>query len=206
MKREEVLGIFPDATDEQVSSILNGIAKELNPLKANLSEANLGKDAASSALAEAQQQAAAYKAALDEANAKLADGMSAEELLAQREKEAAERERDFTLKSNALDAKAILVASGYFEDAEIASLVERIVTEDADATKAFAESIVETVRKQRESVEQTVRNDVLGSSPKLEGAGSEKGLTKEKFDAMSYEEQSKLVAETPDLISQLTRK
>lgn len=203
MKREEVLGIFPEATDEQVDGILNGIAKELNPLKASLASATSQGEQASASLAEVQQQAAAYKAALDEANAKLADGMSAEELLAQREMEAAQRERDFTMKSNALDAKAILVASGYFGEEEVEALVARITTEDADATKAFAESLVAMVKSQRESVEQDVKNDVLGASPKLAGSGGNEGMTKEKFDAMSYEDQAKALQENPGLLKKI---
>lgn len=206
MKREEVLGIFPDATQEQIDNLLNGIGKELNPLKQSLSDLTAGKDEAAAKAAEAQQQAMAYKAALDEANEKLAGSMSAEELLAKREEEAAAKERDFILKSNALDAKSILVSSGYFTEEEIEALVERIVSQDAEATKTFAESIVDTVKKQREAVEQSVKDEMLGQAPKLQGAAGDTAMTKEKFDAMTYAEQQKALADTPNLLEQLTTK
>lgn len=205
MKREEVLGIFPDATDEQVDGILNGIGRELNPLKASLASAQSAGKQARAELDEARQQAMASRAALEEANARLAEGMSAEELLAQREREAAERERDFTLKSNALDAKAVLVGCGFFSEEEVASLVERVTSEDAEATRGFAEAIVEMARRQREAAGQAVREEVLGNSPRLEGAGADRPLSKEAFDAMEYGEQQRLVAEDPGILERFSK-
>ena len=200
MKRDEVLKIFPEATDEQIDGILNQVGSELNPLKTNLASVTAERDREKAALATAQTEAATLKTQLEEANAKLKEGMSAEELIAQREKDAAEKERDFTMKSNVLDAKAIFVGSGFFEDGEIEGLVAKVTSEDAEATKAFAQSIVDTVKKQRETVEQSTRNELLKENPHLSGAGGENPVTKEKFDKMSYEEKRKLVEENPDLL------
>lgn len=200
MKRDEVLKFFPEATDEQIDGILNQVGSELNPLKASLADLTAERDQGKTALAAAQTEAASYKTQLDEANAKLKEGMTAEELIAQREKDAAEKERDFTMKSNALDAKAIFVGSGYFDEEEIEGLVTRVTTEDAEATKAFAQSIVETVKKQRETVEQSTKDKLLKDNPHLGGAGAANAITKENFDKLSYDEKRKLVEENPDLL------
>lgn len=200
MKRDEVLKIFPEATDEQIDGILNQVGSELNPLKTNLASITAERDQGKAALATAQTEAAALKTQLEEANARLKEGMTAEELLAQREKDAAEKERDFTLKSNALDAKAIFVGSGFFDEDEIEGLVLKVTSDDAEATKAFAQSIVDTVKKQRDTVEQSTRDALLKGNPHLDGAGGSNAVTKENFDKLSYEEKRKLVEENPDLL------
>lgn len=205
MKRDEVLKFFPEATDEQIDGILNQVGSELNPLKASLADITAERDQGKAALATAQTEAASYKTQLEEANAKLKEGMTAEELMAQREKDAAEKERDFTLKSNALDAKAIFVGSGYFDEEEIEGLVTRVTTEDSEGTKAFAQSIVDTVKKQREAAEQSTKDELLRGNPHLGGAGGSNAITKEKFDKLDYEEQRKLVEENPDLLKSFTQ-
>lgn len=205
MKRDEVLKLFPDATEEQVSALLNHIGGELNPLKASLTDALAQKEAAAAALATAQAEAAASKSALEEANAKLKEGMSAEELLAQREAAAAEMERTFQLKANALDAKAIFVGSGFFGDDELDGLVERVTSADADATKAFAQLIVDTVGKQRTASAQAKEDELLKGNPGLKGGGKPGSPDKKAFDAMSYEEQAKALDENPGLLKAFTK-
>ena len=122
MKREEVKELFPEATEEQIDGILNKFGEELNPVKKQLKDAESERDEAQSALAASQADAAGYKTQLDEANAKLEEGMTAEERIAAREKAADDREREFNLKSNGLDAKEIFVQAGCFEEEEIAEL------------------------------------------------------------------------------------
>ena len=205
MKREEVREIFPNATDDEIDGILNKFRDEINPLKSQLKEAQTERDTAKSSLAESQASAAALQGQLDEANAKLTEGMTAEERIAAREKAAEDREREFNLKSNGLDAKSIFVAADCFEEDEIAELVEQVVGEDADATKARAQRIVDTVAKQREAVEKATRAALLLDNPSLGGSGGEPGVpgTMKEFLALTYEQQLQLKEANPDILSQL---
>ena len=205
MKREEVREIFPNATDEEITTILNKFGEELNPLKGRLKDAEAERDTAKSALAESQASSAALQGQLDEANAKLTEGMTAEERIAAREKAAEAREREFNLKSNGLDAKEIFVKAGCFEEGEIAELVEQVTGDDAEQTKARAQRIVDTVAKQREAVEKATRAALLKENPSLGGNGGEPGApaTMKDFLALPYEQQLQLKEANPDILSQL---
>lgn len=207
MKREEVREIFPDATDEQIDAILNKNGNEINPLKTKLKTAESERDDAQAALSASQASEASYKQQLDEANATIQAGMSDEERIAAREKAAEDREREFTLKSNGLDAKSIFVAAGCFEAEEIEELVEQVTTSDAEQTKARAQRIVDTVAKQREAVEKATKDAMLKDNPNLSGGDDGKGgtpATKKDFMALPYEEQLALMETNPQILSQLT--
>lgn len=206
MKREEVREFFPNATDEEIDGILNKFRDELNPLKSKLKEAQGERDTAQAALTASQASEASYKQQLDEANAAIQAGMSDEERIAQREKAAEDREREFNLKSNGLDAKEIFVAAGCFEPDEIAELVAQVTGEDAEATKAKAQRIVDTVSKQREAVEKATRDALLKENPSLSGGDGGNGNVPTKLEdflKMPYADQLALKEANPDILSQL---
>ena len=206
MKREEVKGIFPDATDEQIDAILNMNGNEINPLKSQLKSAVSERDEAKAALSASQVSEAGLKTQLDEANAKLEEGMTAEERIAAREKAADEREREFNLKSNGLDAKEIFVQAGCFEEDEIAELVEQVTGDDAEQTRARAQRIVDTVAKQREAVEKETKAALLKENPKLGGGSDGDGgapKTMAEFLALDYKEQIALKEANPSILSEL---
>lgn len=208
MKREEVREIFPDATDEQIDSILNMNGSDVNPLKKRLKNAEGERDAAQAALSTAQENEASYRQQLDEARATIEAGMSDEERIAQREKAAEEREREFVLKSNGLDAKEIFVAAGCFEAGEIDELVEQVVTADPEQTKSRAQRIVDTVAKQREAVEKATKDALLKDNPKLNGSGGKDGnipTTWEDFAKLPLSEQLALKQANPNIVSELSR-
>ena len=207
MKREEVRAVFPEATEEEVDAILNKVRDELNPLKRQLKDAESERDSAQAALSESQANEAGYRKQLDEANAKLEEGLSDEERMAAREKAAEEREREFTLKSNGLDAREIFVSAGYFDAEEVAELVGQVTTGDAEQTKAAAQRIVDTVAKQREAVEKATRDAMLKANPKLQGnAGGDDVVptTVKEFLELPYERQLELKEADPNIISNLT--
>lgn len=208
MKREEVKAIFPNATDDEIDSILNKIGSELNPLKQQLKTAESERDAAKSALSEAQMSEANVKQQLAVANAKLEDGMTAEEKLAQLEAQAAAREQEFTLKSNGLDARQILVEAGYFDTADIDALVTQVTVADTEATKTAAKLLVDTVAKQRSAVEAATKDALLKNNPSLSGGGNDGGTqitTVKEFLALPYAEQLALKESNPQILSQLTK-
>ncbi|MEF2593725.1 MAG: hypothetical protein U0M51_04190 [Eggerthellaceae bacterium] len=199
MKREDVKGIFPDATDEQIDRILNGIGAELNPLKASLADTTSRLNDAENRAQTLASAKTTLEAQLADANGKLQQGMSAEELLAAREKAAEEREREFTLKSNALEAKSIFVEAG-FSPEQIESLLPNVVGTDLEATRAFAQSLVDIDKSRREAVEQSVKDELLKANPRLQGAGGDGAITKDAFDKLSFAEQAKLLEQAPGLL------
>ena len=64
MKREDVVKIFPGATDEQIDNILNQFGSELNPLKKELKETTASRDEAQEKLTKAEADNKAYKLSL----------------------------------------------------------------------------------------------------------------------------------------------
>lgn len=204
MKREDVKALFPDATDEQVTAFLNKVGEELNPLKRDLKDAQGARDTAQAALAEAQQQGSALQAQLDDANAKLDEHMTDEERIAAREKAAADREREFNLKSNALDARQIFVQSGFFDADTIDQLVEQVTGIDADATKQHAETLVAAVKSQREAVEKATKDALLKKNPKLGGAGDGTPTTRKEFFELPDAEQIALKQANPNILKELS--
>ena len=199
MKRDDVRKVFPEATDEQIDAILNGIGAELNPLKAQLEDATGRLGEATSSLASLKASEATLKAQLEEANGRLQQGMSAEELLAAREKAAEEREREFTLKSNGLEAKSMFVEAGFSAE-DIEAVLPLVVSEDGDATKAAAKTLIGLDANRRDAVEQSTKDALLKANPTLTGAGSGGAVSKEEFDKLPYAEKVKLVEENPELL------
>jgi hypothetical protein len=206
MKREEVREIFPEATDEQVDAILNKNGSEINPLRSRLKTAESERDDARAALTAAQASEASVRQQLDEANAAIQAGMSDEERIAAREKAAEDREREFTLKSNGLDAKGIFVGAGCFEADEIEELVEQVVTADPEQTKARAQRIVDTVSRQREAVAKETQDALLKDNPHLGGGDGGDGgapTTKKEFMGLPYDQQLAAMEANPQILSQL---
>ncbi|MEC4272955.1 hypothetical protein VJ923_07275 [Adlercreutzia sp. R25] len=208
MKREDVLGIFPNATDDEIDALLNRFGSELNPVKKALADAERAGEQSKTERDAALAKAAGFEQQLAEASEKIKAGMTAEELLAERQAQAEQMQREFAIKANGLDAKALFVESGFFEAAEVDELVGRVVSEDADATKAFAESIIGTVRKQREAVEKATKDELLKANPKLQGAGGGDGgvsMTRKEFLSLPYDKQLQLKADNPQIMSQLKK-
>ena len=197
MKRDEVREIFPNATDEEIDSILNKFSSELNPLKKRAKEAEDARD-------QALNDLDSTKTALDAANEKITANMTDEQRLAAREQAAAEKEQEFLLKSNALEAKSIFVECGYFDADVIDKLVEQVLVSDVEQTKSRAKMIVETIKKQRETVETATRDAMLKDNPKLNGAGGGgTPTTKEEFLKLSLTDQIALKEANPGILSQL---
>ena len=132
--------------------------------------------------------------------------MTDEERIAQRERAAEEREREFLLKSNGLDAREIFVQAGCFDAESIDALVGQVVCDDAERTRAAASLIVGTVAKQREAVEKATKDALLKDNPKLSGAqGGGEPATVEEFLKLPYDQQISMKQADPSLISRLKK-
>jgi len=205
MKRDDVRAIIPDATEEMVDALLNKVRDELNPLKRQLSEANDSLSTAQSELESLKGREGDYLKQLEDAQKKIEAGMTAEELLAQKQLEAEAREREFLMKSNALDARSIFVGAGI--DAEsIDALVAQVTVEDAEKTKASAQLIVDTLAKQAKAVEDATKDAILKANPKPQGNQGGAVATWEDFSKLPVSEQIALKQANPNIVKELMRK
>lgn len=208
MKREDVEKFFPDATAEQVDGILNQIGSELNPLKQSVEELTAGRDDALARLAKAEGEAATYKGKAEKLAAKVESDMSAEERLEQLQKESEQQRLEFLVKSNALDARAILLDGGIPAE-QCEALVEQVVSDDLEKTRSLAQSIVDVAKAQKEAAEQATKAALLQQNPKLGGAGDTPPpagpKTMKEFLTLPYEQQLQLKAADPDVMSKLTK-
>lgn len=202
MKRDEIAAIFPGATEEQISTLLNGIGAELNPLKKSVTDLTGQLTAANGELKASRDSEGALQAKVAELTSQVQSGMSAEELLKQREEAAAAKEREFTLKSNSLEAKSLFVGAGFSAE-DIEQLLPRVVSEDAEATKTAAQALVDLDKRRRDEVAQSTKAALLKQNPGLNGGTGEGQITAESFNKMTFSEQMKLVQENPGLLKQL---
>lgn len=203
MKREDVRKIFPEATEEQVDGILNGISEELNPLKKSVRELTGQLESATGTLSAAQASEASLKAMLQEANAQLEQHMTDEERIAAREKAAADKEREFLLRSAELDAKAIFVGAGFSEE-DMEVLLPRVVGTDAEETKKAAQALVDLDAARRKAVEDATKDALLKGNPKnLGGGGDGAPGTMKDFLNLPYEQQLALKRDNPNILNEL---
>ena len=205
MKRDDVRAVFPEATDEEVNRILGKFHAELNPYKSQLDELTGAFEAL-------KAKSEGLETQLAEAQKKVEAGMTAEELLAQKEAQAAQRELEFTLKSNGLDARAIFVAAGI--DAEsIDPLVAQVTVEDAEAPKANAQSIVDMVSRQsaalkaeKEALEAQLADAKLKANPDPEGNQGGAVATWDDFAKLPVAEQLAMKQANPNIVKELLNK
>jgi septal ring factor EnvC (AmiA/AmiB activator) len=203
MRREDVKGIFPDATDEQIDAILNSYHADTNTAKKELktNEATLGS--LKEQLSTTNSELAKYKQIADELQVKVEKSMSAEELLAQREQEAAQKEQEYAIRVNTLDAREIFQKAGLSVD-DCDGLISQVVSADADKTKALAQQIADLTVKQRELVEKQTKDDLVKSNPKPEGAGTTNtSISKDDFLKLTTNEQLKMMDDNPNILAEL---
>lgn len=113
-------------------------------------------------------------------------------------KETAQVKSELTRDRNKLEAEKILAKAGLNEE-DYSEYINKIVSEDVDTTKSIAESIVNTINKQKALAEQRVKEE-LESRETLPPAGMpSKEMTLEEFNKLSYEELVKLSQEQPEV-------
>ena len=203
MKREDVKNIFPDATDEQVDAILNSYHADTNNAKKELKTSEVTLGTLKEQLSSTNSELAKYKQIADELQTKVEKSMSAEELLAQREQEAAQKEKEYAIRVNTLDARDIFQKAGLSAD-DCSDLISQVVSADADKTKALAQQIADLTVKQRELVEKKTKDDMVKSNPRPEGAGNANtSVSKADFLKLSTSEQMKMMDDNPNILNEL---
>lgn len=158
MTREDIKKQFPDATDEQITAILNINGTDLSEAKKNNVDPKV--------LKQLQADSAAYKK-LQEAD--LTDAEKIQKAL----KDAEDSKNEFARKSSKLDVEKIFVAAGLTEE-DYKDLIDGIVSEDAEKSKTMANGMVAMLTKQKEAAIQKTKEELMdgtGGSGGNGGAG-----------------------------------
>lgn len=167
MTRDDIKKQFPDATEEQITALLNINGTDIEGAKKNDVDPKL--------LKQLQDDSAAYKK-LQEAN--LTDAEKIQKAL----QDAESAKLDFTKKSNRLDVEKILVAAGLGED-DYKNLIDTLVSDDAEKSKAAATAFAELVSKQKEAAVQKTKEEMMDGTLTPGGEGGTGGDNKDKTDA-----------------------
>jgi len=170
MTREQVKEQFPDATEEQITAILNINGADVTQAKKNNVDPK--------ELKRLQGIETEY-VKLQEAG--LTDAEKAAKALA----DAEAAKIDFAKKSNRLDAEKILVAAGLTED-DYKDLIDGIISDDAEKTKSMATGLATMVTKQKEAAVQKTKEELMDKTPNP-GGGS--GGGDEKSEDVKFAEE-----------------
>ena len=198
MKREQVLQKLQDVKDGDYSKAIDFIMDE------NGKDVNNAKSPLKSLQEENERLKTDLKALQDEKEKAEQASMSKEELLQKQLDAVAKKQAELDTKTNRVGAAARLQEQGIIGE-QADKILDRIVTADPAATDATVSAFLEAFTAQKAAVEAATKKALLGSTPSPQGnASATPGITKEKFDAMGYQERSKLYRESPDLYRQMT--
>ncbi|MDE7446157.1 MAG: hypothetical protein K2N15_10735 [Lachnospiraceae bacterium] len=155
MTREQIKEQFPDATEEQITAILNINGTDLTEAKKENVDPKV--------LKQLQDDSAAYKK-LQEA------GLTDEEKIQKALDDAAASKIDFQKKSNRLEVEKILVAAGLTED-DYKDVIDGLVSEDAEKSKNLASNLATMLSKQKEAVVQKTKEELMDGTKGGNGGG-----------------------------------
>jgi len=124
--------------------------------------------------------------------------MTAEEKLKLELEKAAESQAQYKRELAKLRATEIFVTAGLTED-DYKTLLDIVVSEDEEETKARAKSMVDVIASQKAAVEKAVKAELLKGTPKPEPGDPSKGVTLEDFRKMSLMEKQRFARENPEL-------
>lgn len=192
MTREEAKKILGEnATDEQVSSLLNAFHSQ----KEQLDKANAEASKYKNECENAQKESASYKAELDKINEA---NLTKEEQLAKREQAIAEKE----MQTNLINNKALVkqkLASLNLDSETLDSLVETITTGDEAKSLANADVYVNTFTSMKENTIKTTKEELINIDVKPPASNNPNNdvMNWDKFRSLSLEEQSKFAQEHP---------
>lgn len=172
MTREDVKKQFPDATEEQITAILNINVNDLAEAKK--------KNVDPKVLKKLQEDSAAYEK-LKEA------GLTDEEKIQKALQDAKDAEANYKRQSSRLDVEKILVAAGLTED-DYKDLIDGLVSEDAEASKTLATNLASMLAKQKEAAVQKTKEELMDGTKGAGGAGGAGGNDGEKTDAEKFAE------------------
>ena len=189
MKREEIKKRIEGVTEEQLDWLMTENGKDVTHEKSKLDSYKARVEPELEALREQKAEFDAAKQA----------GMTAEQAAEAAKLEAESAKAEYARKSNRLDAVQKFVAAGIGEE-DYGSLLDSIVSDDAKATAKAADSIIAVVTAQREAAGESVRKELIDSTPKPQVGGKPGGaMTREQFRALPLTEKQRIATEQPDL-------
>lgn len=163
MTREQIKEQFPDATEEQISALLDINGADVTKAKKNNVDPK--------ELKRLQGIEAEYKKLQD---ADLTDAEKIQRAL----EDAANSKLEYDKKSNKLDAEKILVAAG-LTDEDYKDLIDGIVSDNAETTKTMATNLATLIRNQKESAVQKAKEEMMdGTNTRGGGSGGDEGEEK----------------------------
>lgn len=167
MTREQIKEQFPDATDEQMTAILNINGTDITLAKKNNVDPK--------ELKRLQGIETEYKKLQD---ADLTDAEKIQKAL----QDAADSKKDYEKKANKLDAEKILVEAGLTEE-DYKDLIDGIVSEDPEVTKTMATNLSTLIKNQKDSAVQKAKEELMDSTNTPGGSGGRTGDEKDKSSA-----------------------
>lgn len=171
MTRDDIKKQFPDATEEQITALLNINGTDIEGAKKSNVDPKV--------LKQLQEDSAAYKK-LQEAD--LTDAEKIQKALA----DAAASKAEFAKKSNRLDVEKILVGAGLTEE-DYKELIDGLVSEDAEASKALATNLANMLTKQKEAAVQKTKEELMDGTQTPGGNGGSDGEDEKTDDVKNIE-------------------
>ena len=171
MTRDDIKKQFPDATEEQITALLNINGTDIEGAKKNNVDPKV--------LKQLQEDSANYK--------KLKDaGLTDEEKMKNALAEAEAVKTEFAKKSNRLEVEKIFVGVGLSEE-DYKDFIDGIVSEDADASKTLATNLANMLTKQKEAAVQKTKEELMDGTQTPGGNGGSDGEDK-KTEAEKFAE------------------
>ena len=131
--------------------------------------------------------------------------MTAEELQAKKIQDAEIAQRKYEKLSNKIEAQKILMEAGMAAGDTLERILDKISSENLEATIEGANVVAEMLKTTRESTEKAVKADLLNNNPKPDASNAQDDgvMTKEKFDKLSYEEMVAYAEKDPEGFAQM---
>ena len=170
MTRENIKKEFPDATEEQITALLNINGNDIETWKKKVPK--------KAEYEELLRKAGEYDK-LEEA------GLTDEEKVQKALEDAENAKAEFAKKTNRLDAEKILVGAGLSEE-DYKDLIDGIVSDDADTTKSMATNLANLITKQKESAIQKTKEELMDGTHTPGGKSGSSGG--DKTDAEKFAE------------------
>lgn len=170
MTREQIKAQFPDATEEQITALLNINGSDITAAKKNNVDPK--------ELKRLQDIETEYKK-LEDAN--LTDAEKIQKAL----QDAENSKNEFAKKSSRLDVEKIFVAAGLTEG-DYEDLIDGIVSEDAEKSKTMANGLVAMLTKQKEAAIQKTKEELMDGTGGSGGDGGAGGGGDDKSEDVKF--------------------
>ena len=176
MTREEIKAILGEgATEEQIKSIMDINGNDINNVRKTLPDANelkrlQGLDAEVQRLKGVETELRALKQSSE------TEAEKVQRLLDESQRAVDEAEKvkaDFTLKSNRLIADGVLIKAGVTIEGN-ESLIDAIVSADAEKTKTLAEGLASLISKKTEDATKEAKKEGMNKTKTPATSGGKK--------------------------------